>query len=66
MRESIDQFRKGQLQDGYDYDLQVWVKGGRIQDCGHPHGLRPNDHLGCNGHNFAGQELAKVRVDLGL
>ena len=59
-------FRKGQLQDGYDYDLQVWVKAGKIQDCGHPHGLRPNDHLGCNGHNFAGQELKKVRIDLGL
>lgn len=35
MRVSGDQYKGGQLENGFDYDLQVWVKDGVIQDCGH-------------------------------
>lgn len=35
-RTSTDEIRRGRVWNGYDYALQVWVRNGLIQDCGHP------------------------------
>jgi len=34
MRESNDEYINGKLVNGFDYDLQVWVVNGIIQDAG--------------------------------
>lgn len=45
----------------YDYDLQVWVRGTIIQDCGHPNGMRPDC---CNGARYKGRDVGKVKDHL--
>jgi len=53
-RTSRDQFDStGQLVNGYDYDLQCWVKGGRVLDCGHPTG----SECDCIGRKYRGREI---------
>lgn len=42
--------------DGYDYDVQVWVRGGLVQNCGHPRG-----ECGCNARRYAGFTIDKAR-----
>lgn len=37
----------------YDYDKQVYVKNGIIQDCGHPRSMGEDC---CNAHTLAGSE----------
>lgn len=68
MRTSGDQYKGGQLANGFDYDLQVWVKNGRIQDCGHTDRLTHHCFQGynCTAHQYHGERIAKVRADLGL
>jgi len=57
-RTGRDQFDKaGQLVNGFDYDLQCWVKGGRVLDCGHPLG----SDCDCSGRRHAGRRIALVR-----
>mgnify|MGYP001561622491 CR=1 FL=1 len=68
MRVGGNQYKAGQLVNGYDYELQAWVKNGRIQDCGHPYKTAhcfPGGH-DCRAHIYAGQAVDKVRADLGL
>lgn len=56
-RVSKDHFdAQGNLVDGYDYDLQVWVLSGYVQECGHM-----NKDCGCNARIYAGQLLTDVR-----
>ena len=40
MRQSTDEYRHGFLFNGYDYENQAWVKGGRYLRCGHPATMR--------------------------
>jgi hypothetical protein len=64
MRRSTDQHDdQGNLVNGFDYDLQVWVKGGIIQDCGHPERMRPGC---CNADLLKGREIAKARKERNL
>lgn len=57
-RSSRDQFDKtGQLVNGFDYDLQCWVKGGRVLDCGHPAG----SDCDCTGRKHRGRRIELVR-----
>ena len=62
-RTTRDQFDKtGQLVNGFDYDLQCWVKGGRVQDCGHP----VRSDCGCIGRKHKGRKIELVRRLEGL
>lgn len=46
----------GNVRDGFDYDLQVWVRDGRVQRCGHPADMA----CGCNGRAYAGLTIAEA------
>lgn len=57
MRLSNDQHdTKGNLINGFDYDLQVWVADGVIQRCGHPDSM----DCQCLAKIHAGKKLAEV------
>jgi len=49
----------GTILNGYDYNVQVWVRLGIIQNCGHPYRMRA---LGpcCAAGRFAGQRIADI------
>ncbi|MBA7687288.1 hypothetical protein ES703_95749 [subsurface metagenome] len=62
-RTSRDQFdSNGQLVNGFDYDLQCWVRGGRVVDCGHPAG----SDCDCTGRRHRGRKIMLVRRLEGL
>jgi len=57
-RESIDFIDcDGITFDGYDYDLQVWVRNYIVENCGHPASMRPGC---CNGDRYAGEDIRNV------
>ena len=61
MRLSSDSFNPaGEVVNGYDYDLQVWVIDGIVQDCGHPARMR---HRGpcCDAHLYAGMDIQQAK-----
>ena len=59
MRHSTDEYRNGQLWAGFAYDLQVWVKDGRVLPCGHPVAMGA---VCCNGRRYAGLTLADAHT----
>ena len=61
MRLSSDQLNAaGDVVNGFDYDLQVWVIEGIIETCGHPETMRHNGPC-CNANRFAGLTLAEAK-----
>ena len=70
-RTSDQQYNKGNLWNGFDYDLQVWVEKGTILNCGHPMKINENVPIGlggleytcnCNARIHAGRSLAEVKA----
>jgi hypothetical protein len=62
-RTGQDEFdAQGVLKNGFDYELQCWVKDYRVQNCGHPEQMT----CGCSGREYAGQNIAKLRLAKGL
>lgn len=58
-RQSVDIVSSdGTIKDGYDYNLQVWVVGGLVTDCGHPEQMKKTGC--CNSHRFAGQKISSI------
>lgn len=57
MRTSSDEIRDGIVVNGYDYELQVWVKGGVVLRCGHPESMKGC----CNAREYAGQRIADIK-----
>ena len=55
-----DYDREGDLRNGYDYELQVWVLGYKVQECGH----LSSDPDCCQASRFAGQDIRLVRSQL--
>lgn len=51
-RESTNEYKGGRLINGFDYELQVCVVNGIIQDCGHPKDMQ----CGCNARKLAGKQ----------
>ena len=50
-RTSNDQHdSNGRLMNGFDYDRQAWVKGGKYVRCGHPESM----NCGCYGRENEG------------
>lgn len=60
MRLSYDDIDdNGMVLCGYDYNLQVWVKDGIIQDCGHPTEMK--QQFCCNSHRLAGHRISEIQ-----
>jgi hypothetical protein len=57
---SGDEIRRSRMWNGFDYELQVWVVGGIIQNCGHPAMMRFQDRPCCNAYRLAGQKILDV------
>lgn len=63
MRISSNQhYKGGQLRNGYDYDLQCWVKAGKVQRCEHPVEM----DCRCMGKLYQRIAVTEVRKSLGL
>jgi hypothetical protein len=60
MRTSRDEIRDGYVFSGFDYRLQVWVRAGVIQSCGHPESMRPGGKPCCPAYRLAGQRVRDV------
>ena len=61
------QYKNGQLHNGFDYDLQVWVKNGINQDCGHQEPKVDNGgYYCCKAHEYCGRKIVMVRAELGI
>jgi len=58
-RISRDQLKHGVVENGFDYNLQVWVIKGIVQDCGHPESMQ-SDGPCCNKHLFSGQRIVDI------
>ena len=59
-RLSGDEIVDGIVKNGYDYDLQVWVKNYIIQDCGHPTNMKAENC--CNAHIAAGKDIREYCI----
>lgn len=67
MRFSTDQRdAKGRVINGFDYALQVWVKDGIIQPCGHPSRMRLAEPTCCNQNKYALFKIEEVRGHEGV
>lgn len=66
MRDSNQQYHNGQLHNGFDYDLQVWVKAGVILDCGHPATMSRDGYYCCNAKKYNGEKVTEVRAQLSI
>ena len=67
MRPLKDQhLNKGNLWNGFDYDLQVYVRVGKILNCAHPDHMTKDGYPCCNARKFKTETLKQVRQDLGL
>jgi hypothetical protein len=53
---SNDEVISGAIWNGFDYNLQVWVKDGVIMGCGHPETMKDC----CNGRKYADQMIVDV------
>lgn len=58
-RVSSDEIRDGRVWNGFDYQLQVWVKDGIILDCEHPEYMR-RDGPCCDRNRYAGQSILDI------
>ena len=58
-RVSRDEIRHGRVWNGFDYQLQVWVKDGCVLPCGHPEQMRPRGPC-CNSNLYAGQTILTI------
>jgi len=57
-RVSIDEYdHHGNLRNGYDYDIQCWVREGLVSPCEH----RPTFDCRCTARRYAGRTIAYAR-----
>ena len=50
---------KGDLVNGFDYKLQVWVADEMVMPCGHPETMRADGPC-CNAATYAGRVVATI------
>lgn len=60
MRYGGDEIRNGYVWNGFDYALQVWVRDGVIESCGHPERMRSSGAPCCDAYRLAGQRITEV------
>ena len=51
---------QGIVKNGFDYNLQVWVKDWIVQDCGHPDPMKRGKYSCCEAHRLAGQDIRSI------
>lgn len=56
----------GVVRNGFDYELQVWVKDYMILDCGHPTHMKNVKPTCCPQHSLNGQDIRNVKGHEGL
>ena len=56
MRQSGNEYRDGQLWNGFDYENQAWVEAGRYVRCGHPEGMGCR----CYGRRYEGETVRRT------
>lgn len=61
----------GQLINGFDYDAQVWVRAGIVENCGHPAHMSRQHADGslsycCNARRFHTFTIEDTRAALGM
>ncbi|GEM_PF-2659318 len=49
----------GRIWNGFDYQLQVWVRNGIVQPCGHPARMRTSGPC-CAQHAYAGRSILEI------
>lgn len=49
----------GRVWNGFDYRLQVWVRDGIVQPCGHPARMRTSGPC-CAQHAYAGRSILEI------
>ncbi|MEK7220789.1 MAG: hypothetical protein AAB253_06285, partial [candidate division NC10 bacterium] len=49
----------GRVWNGFDYRLQVWVKNGIVEPCGHPARMRTSEPC-CGQHAYAGRAILEI------
>jgi hypothetical protein len=49
----------GRIWNGFDYRLQVWVRDGIVQPCGHPARMRTSGPC-CAQHAYAGRSILEI------
>jgi hypothetical protein len=59
MRYSTDEIMDGAVWNGFDYTLQVWVRDGRVQPCGHKH-TAAETPIKCNGFQLAYMDIRQI------
>jgi hypothetical protein len=62
MRYSDNVEINGQVKNGFDYDLQVWVEDYIVLDCGHRGGNLPDDPC-CNSRKFRGRDIESAKEE---
>ena len=60
MRTSRNEIVNGIVKNGFDYNLQIWIKDYIIQECGHPDYMRP---ACCNAGKWHGRDIRKLNKD---
>lgn len=61
MRNSIDELDENKvIFNGFDYQLQVWVKNGVIENCSHPDNSFKG-HGCCNARALHGRKISEVQ-----
>ena len=61
MRTSSDQVdQEGVVVNGFDYDLQVWVRDYIVLDCWHPNRFSVTQWPCCEAHKLAGCDIRNI------
>lgn len=55
-------FYPGEPHNGtyYNYDLQVWVKGGVVMSCAHPSDQPSHENHSCTQHEYSGLDIEEA------
>ena len=61
MRYSNDEIKDGFVWEGFDYALQVWVRKGVVEPCGHPDWMRAEGKTCCHAYQLAGKLIAEIK-----
>ena len=71
-RQTSKEMKNGLVFNGFDYELQVWVKDGIVQMCGHPDYYYPRGTQWkswaacCQAKKYAGLSLHDVLAERGM
>ena len=59
-RVSRDEIKAGFVWNGYDYNLQVWVRDGVVQRCGHGFSALHDPPCNCKSKEYVGRAIETI------